>query len=86
MYLYPNAVNYTNGGSNTMNSLSNAGSVPLRKRRPITIGRRKRNIDFYSIYNNETMLSPQEEILNSFGPGKMYSVMIQCAEDYIHLY
>lgn len=65
-------------GSNTMNSLVNSGSIPLRKRRPI--GRKRRNV--FEIRNfNDTVLIPDLNSLNP-DPRDMYFAMINCAENY----
>lgn len=83
MYLYPNAMSLTSG-TNTMNALTNTGSVPLiRKRRPV--GRRRRSMFISADSRNDTNLY-SEELLASPDPAEMYNVMIQCAEDYTKLY
>lgn len=87
MYLYPNS-SYMNGvstgGINTMNSLVNGGSVPLRKRRPI--GRRKRNVFLSADNRNETISSIYEQAFATPDPAEMYNVMIECAEGYAKFY
>jgi len=82
MYMYPNTMALTNG-VNTMNSLTNTGAVPLRKRRPI--GRRKRSVFLSADNRNETELLMDESFATP-DPAEMYNVMIQCAEDYTKLY
>ena len=72
--------------SNTLNSVSGQGSVPLlRKRRPI--GRRKRSIFISAENRNATHLLEDEiELAASPDPAEMYYAMIQCAEDYTKFY
>lgn len=83
MYLYQNSMSLTSG-TNTMNALTNTGSVPLiRKRRPV--GRRRRSIFISADNRNDTSLY-SDELLASPDPAEMYNVMIQCAEDYTKLY
>ncbi|CAG9805957.1 unnamed protein product [Chironomus riparius] len=78
--------------SNTMNSLVNAGSIPLRRRRrPITVTgrRRKRNTAFLSSDNrNDTISSIYAESMNMNNPydGDMYNAMISIAEGYVKLH
>jgi hypothetical protein len=89
MYLYPNQVGYMNtanaGGINTMNSIINAGSVPLlKKRRPI--GRRKRNVLLSADNRNETISTIYQQAFATPDPAEMYNVMIQCAEGYTKFY
>lgn len=82
MYLYPNTVSYTNS-ANTLNSLANTGSVPLRKRRPL--GRKKRSMQLIEDNRNFTTSFENSEAFMS-DPSEMYYVMIQCAEDFTKFY
>lgn len=68
------------------NNMSNSGSVPLRKRRrPISIGRRrKRNIFLSSDNHNDTISSLYNESFNM--DGDMYNAMISIAEGYVKLH
>lgn len=76
--------------SNTMNSLVNTGSVPLRRRRrPIAITgrRRKRNAAFLSSDNrNDTVSSIYAESMSNPYDGDMYNAMIALAEGYVKLH
>lgn len=71
--------------ASTLNSISNSGSVPLRRRRrPISLGRRrKRNIFLSSENNNDTVSSIYNEAFNM--DGDMYNAMISIAEGYVKL-
>lgn len=83
MYMYPNSLNMVNG-VNTMNSIVNSGSVPLRKRRPL--GRKRRNVFLSGDNQNKTNSENDEESSAMIDPAEMYNVMIQCAEDYTKFY
>ena len=78
--------------SNTLNSLVNTGSIPLRRRRrPITVTgrRRKRNTAFLSSDNrNDTISSIYAESMDMNNPydGDMYNAMISIAEGYVKLH
>lgn len=88
--VYPNANLLNMPG--TLNSQTNTGSVPLRKRRPI--GRRKRrNIVASSLNNNSTLLDSADDfdvddssIMLLPSSLEMYDVFIYCAEDYTKFY
>lgn len=71
--------------ASTLNSISSSGSVPLRRRRrPISLGRRrKRNIFLSSETHNETISSLYNKSLNM--DGDMYNAMISIAEGYVKL-
>lgn len=73
----------------TLNSISNTGSVPLRRRRrPINVGRRrKRNVLLSSDNQNDTLSAIYEESQSlSFDiDGDMYHAMINLAEGYVKL-
>lgn len=82
MYMYnSNAMGLTSG-TGTMNALMNAGSVPLRKRRPI--GRRKRDVFLSADNRNGTQLFNDNGAF--IDPAEMYTLMIQGAEDYTKFY
>lgn len=82
MYMYnSNAMGLTSG-TGTMNALMNAGSVPLRKRRPI--GRRKRDVFLSADNRNGTQLFDDKGAF--IDPAEIYTIMIQGAEDYTKLY
>lgn len=75
--------------SATLNNMSSGGSVPLRRRRPIAVGRRrKRNIVLLSSENHNDTLSTlyEESQLTPFNiDGDMYHAMINLAEGYVKL-
>jgi hypothetical protein len=84
--VYPNA-NLINNMPGTLNSQTNTGSVPLRKRRPI--GRRKRRNIVASSLNNSTLNSidfDDSSIMLLPSSLEMYDVFIYCAEDYTKFY
>lgn len=85
MYVYPNSGNYASG-INTMNALTNTGSVPLIKYAKPPKGRRKRNVLLSSDNRNETISSIYQQSLATPDPVEMYNVMIQCAEGYTKFY
>lgn len=84
MYSYYSNGALNGGGFNTMNSLVNTGSIPLRKRRPV--GRRRRNVLISADNRNDTSLFDDQEEYATPNSAEMYHVMIQCAEDYTKLY
>lgn len=82
--MYPNSLNMVNS-ANTMNSIVNAGAVPLiRKRRPL--GRKRRNVFLSNDYHNDTNFLANDDSFLDINPAEMYNVMLQGAEDYSKLY
>jgi len=75
---------YANG-ANTMNSLVNTGSVPLRKRRPAG-RRRRRNVLLSADNRNDTITTIYEEAFATPDPSEMYRAMISMAEGYVKLH
>lgn len=69
--------------TSSMNGINNSGSVPLRRRRrPISIGRRrKRNVFLSSDNHNDTISSLYNESLNI--DVDMYHAMLTIAEGYV---
>lgn len=92
-FLYPAGTTLLMSNSlqnaSTSNSLTNTGSVPLRRRRrPISIvgrRRRKRNTVMLSSDNHNDTISSiyMESLTNSYGDGDMYHAMISIAEGYV---
>lgn len=79
--------------ASTSNSLVNAGSIPLRRRRrPISVSggrRRKRDTILLSSDNrNDTISSIYAESIGFNNPydGEMYNAMIAIAEGYVKLH
>lgn len=89
--VYPNVGNMMNLPSGTLNSMTNTGSVPLKKRRR-PIGRRKRRNIVASSLNNSTMQYndsidfDDSSIIVLPSSLEMYDAFIFCAEDYTKFY